>query len=180
MPASIPWSRARPATVTGASGTASDAGYLSVGSPKGQVLIGSAFTNPLGADIHLIVHDHDAIANLGNIGEVIHSALVLGDLLIGALLGSGGIGITSVLATTTILVSLYLRYSAPAPLLLAQLYGVVLVVLAALVAVPALLSTIHLGFGMVTGLTIVFDLAYWVGAGVMVWGALVHWRSAAR
>ncbi len=109
--------------------------------------------------------------------------LVLGELLIGALLGSGGIGITSVLATTTILVTLYLRHSASAPLLSAQLYGVVLVVPVALVAVPALsdlLSTIHLGFGAMTGLTVVFDLAYWVGAGLMVWGALVHWRSAAR
>jgi hypothetical protein len=59
--------------VTGASGTASYASYLSVGAPKGQVLIGEALTNPLGADVHLIVHDHDAIANLGNIGDEIHS-----------------------------------------------------------------------------------------------------------
>jgi hypothetical protein len=59
--------------VTGASESSSWASYLSVGAPRGQVLIGSAFTNPLGADIHLIVHDHDALANLGDIGEEIHS-----------------------------------------------------------------------------------------------------------
>lgn len=59
--------------VTGASGTANYASYLSVGAPRGQILIGSALTNPLGADVHLVVHDHDAIANLGNIGEEIHS-----------------------------------------------------------------------------------------------------------
>jgi hypothetical protein len=59
--------------VTGTSGTASYGSYLSTGAPKGQVLIGSAFTNPLGADVHLVVHDHDGIANLGNIGEEIHS-----------------------------------------------------------------------------------------------------------
>lgn len=109
--------------------------------------------------------------------------LVLGDLLIGDLLGSGGIGITSVLATTTILVALYLRHSASAPLLSAQLYGVVLVVLVALVAVPALsdlLSTIHEGFGTTSGLTVLFDLVYWVGGALMAWGAFVHWRSAAQ
>jgi hypothetical protein len=59
--------------VTGANGSAAWASYLSVGEPDGQVLIGSVFTNPLGADVHLIVHDHDALANLGNIGEEIHS-----------------------------------------------------------------------------------------------------------
>ena len=59
--------------VTGADGKARYASYLSVGAPTGQVLIGSALTNPLGADVHLIVHDHDAIANLGNIGDEIHS-----------------------------------------------------------------------------------------------------------
>jgi hypothetical protein len=59
--------------VTGSSGSAAWASYLSVGEPRGQVLIGSAFTNPLGADVHLVVHDHDALANLGNIGEEIHS-----------------------------------------------------------------------------------------------------------
>jgi hypothetical protein len=59
--------------VTGAIGTASYASYLSTGTPGGQILIGSALTNPLGADVHLVVHDHDGIANLGNIGEEIHS-----------------------------------------------------------------------------------------------------------
>jgi hypothetical protein len=59
--------------VTGSSGSAAWASYLSAGEPRGQVLIGTAFTNPLGADIHLVVHDHDALANLGNIGEEIHS-----------------------------------------------------------------------------------------------------------
>ena len=59
--------------VTGTSGTASYASYLSTGASKGQVLIGSGLSNPLGADVHLVVHDHDAIANLGKIGEEIHS-----------------------------------------------------------------------------------------------------------
>jgi hypothetical protein len=59
--------------VTGSSGSAAWASYLSTGEPRGQVVIGRAFTNPLGADIHLVVHDHDALANLGNIGEEIHS-----------------------------------------------------------------------------------------------------------
>jgi hypothetical protein len=59
--------------VSGAAGTAHWAGYLSAGAPKGQVLIGTALTNPLGADVHLVVHDHDAIANLGTIGEEIHT-----------------------------------------------------------------------------------------------------------
>lgn len=59
--------------VTGARGTARWASYLTAGTPRGQVLIGTAFTNPLGADVHLVVHDHDALANLGDIGEEIHS-----------------------------------------------------------------------------------------------------------
>ncbi len=59
--------------VTGSNGSAAWASYLSTGEPRGQVLIGTAFTNPLGADVHLVVHDHDALANLGNIGEEIHS-----------------------------------------------------------------------------------------------------------
>ena len=59
--------------VTGGAGVASYASYLSSGAPRGQIQIGSALTNPLGADIHLVVHDHDAIANLGNVGEEIHS-----------------------------------------------------------------------------------------------------------
>lgn len=58
---------------TGSNGNAAWASYLSVGEPRGQVLLGSAFTNSLGADVHLIVHDHDALANLGNIGDEIHS-----------------------------------------------------------------------------------------------------------
>jgi hypothetical protein len=36
-------------------------------------MVGSGLTNPLGADVHLVVHDHDTIANLGKIGEEIHS-----------------------------------------------------------------------------------------------------------
>ena len=59
--------------VIGASGTATYASYLSTGAPHGQILIGSALTNPFGADVHLVVHDHDAIANLDNIGEEIRS-----------------------------------------------------------------------------------------------------------
>jgi hypothetical protein len=59
--------------VTGANGSASWASSLSAGEPDGQILIGSALTNPLGADVHLIVHDHDALANLGDIGDEIHS-----------------------------------------------------------------------------------------------------------
>jgi len=59
--------------VTGASGRASWASYLSAGDPRGQVLIGATFTNPLGAEVHLVVHDHDALASLGNIGDEIHS-----------------------------------------------------------------------------------------------------------
>lgn len=59
--------------VTSASGSAAWASYLSAGTLRGQVLLGSALTNPLGADVHLVVHDHDAKANLGNIGEEIHS-----------------------------------------------------------------------------------------------------------
>lgn len=109
--------------------------------------------------------------------------LVVGEFLLGALLGGGGVGITSVLATTTVLVALGLRHSGPAPLLSAQLYGVVLVVLVALVAVPALdslLATIHTGLGPLGGLDILFLLAYWIGAALMAWGAIVHWRSAAR
>jgi len=79
VPGLVPDARVEPVVtraaghVTGASGTASFASYMSVGAPKGQVLLGSALTNPLGADVHLVVHDHDAIANLGNIGEEIHS-----------------------------------------------------------------------------------------------------------
>jgi hypothetical protein len=59
--------------VTGANGSATWASQLSAGEPSGQILIGRSFTNPLDADIHLVVHDHDALANLGNIGEEIHS-----------------------------------------------------------------------------------------------------------
>jgi hypothetical protein len=59
--------------VTGANGSANWASHLSAGEPDGQILIGSELTNPLGADVHLIVHDHDALANLGNIGDEIHS-----------------------------------------------------------------------------------------------------------
>jgi hypothetical protein len=108
--------------------------------------------------------------------------LVVAELLLGALLGNGGIGITSVLASTTVLVAIYLRHSARTPLLGAQLYAVVLVVLTALIAVPALddlLSTLHNGFVGNTGLGVIFELAYWIGAGLMAWGALVHWRATA-
>jgi hypothetical protein len=59
--------------VIGSNGMGDYAGYLSVGSTKQQVLFGPGLTNPLGADIHLIVHDHDALQNLGNIGEEIHT-----------------------------------------------------------------------------------------------------------
>jgi hypothetical protein len=59
--------------VSGPNGSAAWASHLSAGDPSGQILIGTSFTNPLGADIHLVVHDHDALASLGNIGEEIHS-----------------------------------------------------------------------------------------------------------
>jgi len=107
--------------------------------------------------------------------------LVVGDLL-GALLGAGGIGITTVLASTTVLVAIYLRHSARTPLLGSQLYAVVLVVLTALVAVPALenlLQSLHGLFANESALDVLFAIAYWVGAGLMAWGAYTHWRATA-
>jgi hypothetical protein len=59
--------------ITGSNGSVRRASYLSTDEPRGQVLIGTAFANPLGAEIHLVVHDHDALANLGNFGDDIHS-----------------------------------------------------------------------------------------------------------
>ena len=59
--------------VTGPNGAATFAGHLSVGDTNSQVLIGSGLTNPLGAHIHLVVHDHDSISSLGNVGEEIRT-----------------------------------------------------------------------------------------------------------
>jgi len=59
--------------VIGANGTGNYGSYLSVGSTREQILLGSGLTNPLGADIHLLVHDHAALSELGNVGEEIGS-----------------------------------------------------------------------------------------------------------
>jgi len=57
--------------VTGPTGNANFAGHMSVGDTNAQVLLGSGLTNPLGADVHLVVHDHEAISDLGNVGQEI-------------------------------------------------------------------------------------------------------------
>lgn len=59
--------------VTGPTGAATFAGHLSVGATNAQILLGSGLSNPLGAHIHLVVHDHDAISNLGNVGQEIRT-----------------------------------------------------------------------------------------------------------
>ncbi len=59
--------------VIGGNGVGNYAAYLSAGSTKEQILLGPGLTNPLGADIHLVVHDHAAIADLGNVGKEIGS-----------------------------------------------------------------------------------------------------------
>jgi hypothetical protein len=62
--------------VIGVDGSANYAAYLSVGSTQEQVLFGPGLTNPTGADVHFVVHDHDALGvlqSLSTIGKEISS-----------------------------------------------------------------------------------------------------------
>ncbi|MDE2149017.1 MAG: hypothetical protein KGJ55_04095 [Gammaproteobacteria bacterium] len=62
--------------VIGATGDGRYGAYLPVGSTQEQILFGPGLTNPLGADIHLIVHDHDSLSALqsgSTIGREINS-----------------------------------------------------------------------------------------------------------
>ena len=57
--------------VIGSSGVGDFAGYLSAGSTNSQIILGGGLTNPLGADIHLLVHSHDAAVGDGALGQEI-------------------------------------------------------------------------------------------------------------
>lgn len=59
--------------VIGGDGVGNYAAYLTAGSTKEEVLGGPGLTNPLGAHVHLLVHDHAALADLGNVGKEINS-----------------------------------------------------------------------------------------------------------
>ncbi len=53
-------------------GIAEFGAYTKVGAPSGQVLFGDGLTNPSGADIHFVVHDHGP-AIPGMVDFMIHS-----------------------------------------------------------------------------------------------------------
>jgi hypothetical protein len=57
----------------GGDGIGSYAASLATGTPKTQLLLGTGLTNPQGADIHLVVHGHDAAAGDGHIGDEVRS-----------------------------------------------------------------------------------------------------------
>jgi hypothetical protein len=59
--------------VIGSTGVGDFAGYLSVGATRSQVLLGGGLTNPLGADVHLLVHSHDAAVGDGALGPEVNS-----------------------------------------------------------------------------------------------------------
>lgn len=54
--------------VIGSNGVGNFAGYLSAFTTHSQILLGDGLTNPLGADVHLLVHGHDAAAGDGALG----------------------------------------------------------------------------------------------------------------
>lgn len=62
--------------VVGQNGVGNYAAYLSAGPVRNQVILGdeeSPLDNPLGADIHLILHPHDANApDYPSIGQELH------------------------------------------------------------------------------------------------------------
>jgi hypothetical protein len=66
--------------VIGADGSGNYAAYLSVGSTKEQVLFGPGLTNPAGADVHFVVHDHDALGVLQSVSTIGKEINSLGEL----------------------------------------------------------------------------------------------------
>jgi hypothetical protein len=56
--------------VIGGNGVGNYASYLSVGSTREQILFGPGLTNPMGADVHFVVHDHDALSVLQGVSTV--------------------------------------------------------------------------------------------------------------
>lgn len=66
--------------VIGADGSGNYAAYLSVGSTKEQVLFGPGLTNPAGADVHFVVHDHDALGALQSVSTIGKEINSLGEL----------------------------------------------------------------------------------------------------
>jgi hypothetical protein len=56
--------------VIGANGVGNYASYLSVGSTTDQILFGPGLSNPMGADVHFVVHDHDALSVLQGVSTI--------------------------------------------------------------------------------------------------------------
>ncbi len=106
--------------------------------------------------------------------------LVLGDLIIGALFGGGGVSITGALAGVVLLITLLRRSptgeGSQDPILVAGLVVIIVALEAGqILALPRNLSEFT-GQGV---LGILYDLCEWVGAALMGLGVWAQWHPTA-